>query len=433
MAKVDNIKKLNSVEVSKTSVTITDLVIKDEDFVQYVANADNKEQAVLEVISLGVQTLNTLKNSIEKDFTKQVFKEMSESMDKTLDTTLTSIKDEFNHFFDDEDGAFIKELNDSSSELSQKLKDEFDNFLDPGKTESAISKIKEVLSEAKEQSKLSFEEALNPSIESSKIYELKTQLVDTFSKKIDEISSQVNDLTTALGIEDKTKELKEKSTQKGVEFEEVVQAKLVEVCPNDFVQRVSSEQGTIDSDKGDHVIEISNPSDEKVNIVIESKAGSNFDSTTKIKTYMDLAMKNRDSQIGIMVFDNVSRYKELSSSPFFMVDENKIAVVLDKDNTDDDTALRVACVFARQLALQISTTSSSREKVDVSSIKSELETIYGSISNLRAIRIANSKAKEQIERANGLLEEKQRTIIDNIDNIFEIISATNDEKGKKND
>ena len=199
------------------------------------------------------------------------------------------------------------------------------------------------------------------------------------------------------------------------------------------MQRVSSEQGTIDSDKGDHVIEISSPSDEKVNIVIESKAGSNFDSTTKIKTYMDLAMKNRDSQIGIMVFDNVSRYKELSSSPFFMVDENKIAVVLDKDNTDDDTALRVACVFARQLALQISTTSGSREKVDVSSIKSELETIYGSISNLRAIRIANSKAKEQIERANGLLEEKQRTIIDNIDNIFEIISATNDEKGKQND
>ena len=171
MAKADNIKQLNKIDVKKSTVTINQLEVNDEDFAQYVANAENKEQAVMEVISLGVQTLNTLKNSIEKDFTKQVFKEMSESMDKTLDTTLTSIKDEFNHFFDDEDGAFIKELNDSSSELSQKLKDEFDNFLDPGKTESAISKIKEVLAEAKEQSKISFEEALNPSVESSKIYE----------------------------------------------------------------------------------------------------------------------------------------------------------------------------------------------------------------------------------------------------------------------
>ena len=174
MAKADNIKQLNKIDVKKSTVTINQLEVNDEDFAQYVANAENKEQAVMEVISLGVQTLNTLKNSIEKDFTKQVFKEMSESMDKTLDTTLTSIKDEFNHFFDDEDGAFIKELNDSSSELSQKLKDEFDNFLDPGKTESAISKIKEVLAEAKEQSKISFEEALNPSVESSKIYELKS-------------------------------------------------------------------------------------------------------------------------------------------------------------------------------------------------------------------------------------------------------------------
>ena len=101
-------------------------------------------------------------------------------MDKTLDTTLTSIQDEFNNYFDDEDGTFIKELNDSSSELSKTLKEEFENFLDPSKAESAITKIKEVLTEAKEQSKISFEEALNPSVESSKIYELKTQLVDSF-------------------------------------------------------------------------------------------------------------------------------------------------------------------------------------------------------------------------------------------------------------
>ena len=72
-----------------------------------------------------------------------------------------------------------------------------------------------------------------------------------------------------------------------------------------------------------------------------------------------------------------------------MIDQNKLAVALDKENTDEDTALRVACVFARQLALQISTNSSSREKIDVRSIKSELETIWASINNLRSIRIAN--------------------------------------------
>ena len=186
MAKSDKVKQLNKIEVNSSEVIINDLVIENEELSQYIASSENKEQALLEVISLGVQTLNTLKNSIEKDYTKKVFKEMSESMDKTLDTTLTSIQDEFNNYFDDEDGTFIKELNDSSSELSKTLKEEFENFLDPSKTESAITKIKEVLTEAKEQSKLSFEEALNPSVESSKIYELKTQLVDSFNNKIDE-------------------------------------------------------------------------------------------------------------------------------------------------------------------------------------------------------------------------------------------------------
>ena len=350
MAKSDKVKQLNKIEVNSSEVIINDLVIENEELSQYIASSENKEQALLEVISLGVQTLNTLKNSIEKDYTKKVFKEMSESMDKTLDTTLTSIQDEFNNYFDDEDGTFIKELNDSSSELSKTLKEEFENFLDPSKTESAITKIKEVLTEAKEQSKISFEEALNPSVESSKIYELKTQLVDSFNNKIDEISTQVSDLTTALGIEEKTAELKEKSTQKGLEFEEVVQTKLVDLAPNDFVSRVSKEKGSVaKSDKGDHVLTISQGNENEVNIVFESKSGNDFDSTSKIKKYLDEAMKNRDSEVGVMVFDEISRYKELSANPFFIIDENKLAVYLDKENSVDDTAFRVCYVYARQL------------------------------------------------------------------------------------
>jgi len=146
---------------------------------------------------------------------------------------------------------------------------------------------------------------------------------------------------------------------------------------------------------------------------------------------MDDAMKNRDSLIGIIVFDNVSRYKELSKSPFFMIDQNKLAVALDKENTDEDTALRVACVFARQLALQISTNSSSREKIDVRSIKSELETIYGLMYNLRSIRLANSTAIKQVNKANDLLRDKQKAILDNITNIFEIINETNDKEAEE--
>ena len=419
MAKSEKVKQLNKIEVNSSEVIINDLVIENEELSQYIASSENKEQALLEVISLGVQTLNTLKNSIEKDYTKKVFKEMSESMDKTLDTTLTSIQDEFNNYFDDEDGTFIKELNDSSSELSKTLKEEFENFLDPSKTESAITKIKEVLTEAKEQSKLSFEEALNPSVESSKIYELKTQLVDSFNNKIDEISTQVSDLTTALGIEEKTAELKEKSTQKGLEFEEVVQTKLVELAPNDFVSRVSKEKGSVaKSDKGDHVLTISQGNENEVNIVFESKSGNDFDSTSKIKKYLDEAMKNRDSEVGVMVFDEISRYKELSANPFFIIDENKLAVYLDKENSVDDTAFRVCYVYARQLALKISKTNVTSNEVDLSMLLDELNDIFTEINNLRAIKMANTEAKGQIDKSTQLLEGKQTKIKKSLEKLF---------------
>jgi len=419
MARSDKVKQLNKIEVNSSEVIINDLVIENEELTQYIASSENKEQALLEVISLGVQTLNTLKNSIEKDYTKKVFKEMSESMDKTLDTTLTSIQDEFNNYFDDEDGTFIKELNDSSSELSKTLKEEFENFLDPSKTESAITKIKEVLTEAKEQSKISFEEALNPSIESSKIYELKTQLVDSFNNKIDEISTQVSDLTIALGIEEKTAELKEKSTQKGLEFEEVVQTKLVDLAPNDFVSRVSKEKGSVaKSDKGDHVLTISQGNENEVKIVFESKSGNDFDSTSKIKKYLDEAMKNRDSEVGVMVFDEISRYKELSANPFFIIDENKLAVYLDKENPENDTAFRVCYVYARQLALKISKTNVTSNEVDLSMLHDELNDIFTEINNLRAIKLANTEAKGQIDKSTQLLEGKQSKIKKSLEKLF---------------
>ena len=425
MAKSDKVKQLNKIEVNSSEVIINDLVIENEELSQYIASSENKEQAFLEVISLGVQTLNTLKNSIEKDYTKKVFKEMSESMDKTLDTTLTSIQDEFNNYFDDEDGTFIKELNDSSSELSKTLKEEFENFLDPSKTESAITKIKEVLTEAKEQSKISFEEALNPSIESSKIYELKTQLVDSFNNKIDEISTQVSDLTIALGIEEKTAELKEKSTQKGLEFEEVVQTKLVDLAPNDFVSRVSKEKGSVaKSDKGDHVLTISQGNENEVKIVFESKSGNDFDSTSKIKKYLDEAMKNRDSEVGVMVFDEISRYKELSANPFFIIDENKLAVYLDKENSEDDTAFRVCYVYARQLALKISKTNVTSNEVDLSMLHDELNDIFTEINNLRAIKLANTEAKGQIDKSTQLLEGKQSKIKKSLEKLFTELEST---------
>ena len=152
--------------------------------------------------------------------------------------------------------------------------------------------------------------------------------------------------------------------------------------------------------------------------MFESKSGNDFDSTSKIKKYLDEAMKNRDSEVGVMVFDEISRYKELSSNPFFIIDENKLAVYLDKENSEDDTAFRVCYVYARQLALKISKTNVTSKEVDLSMLHDELNDIFTEINNLRAIKMANTEAKGQIDKSTQLLEAKQTKIKKSLEKLF---------------
>ena len=74
MAKSDKVKQLNKIEVNSSEVIINDLVIENEELSQYIASSENKEQALLEVISLGVQTLNTLKTQSKKIIRKKFLK-----------------------------------------------------------------------------------------------------------------------------------------------------------------------------------------------------------------------------------------------------------------------------------------------------------------------------------------------------------------------
>ena len=74
MAKSDKVKQLSKIEVNSSEVIINDLVIENEELSQYIASSENKEKALLEVISLGVQTLNTLKTQSKKIMRKKYLK-----------------------------------------------------------------------------------------------------------------------------------------------------------------------------------------------------------------------------------------------------------------------------------------------------------------------------------------------------------------------
>ena len=107
MAKVEKINQANdNITINGDSVTFSDLTITNKDLADYLSESDNALKTLESIIEIGVKTMNSLKNSIERDFTKQTFETIAEEMKKNLADSVDDMGDEFNKYFN-EDGEFV--------------------------------------------------------------------------------------------------------------------------------------------------------------------------------------------------------------------------------------------------------------------------------------------------------------------------------------
>ena len=70
--------------IKKDSVTFNDLTVINKELASYLEESDNRVETLINILDTGVKTLNSLKNSIERDFTKQTFDSISTEMKKKL-------------------------------------------------------------------------------------------------------------------------------------------------------------------------------------------------------------------------------------------------------------------------------------------------------------------------------------------------------------
>jgi hypothetical protein len=74
----------DSISIKKDSVTFNDLTIINKDLASYLEESDDRVETLINILDVGVKTLNSLKNSIERDFTKQTFETISTEMKKNI-------------------------------------------------------------------------------------------------------------------------------------------------------------------------------------------------------------------------------------------------------------------------------------------------------------------------------------------------------------
>tara|TARA_B100000131_G_C18118887_1_gene612177 strand:- start:2358 stop:3647 length:1290 start_codon:yes stop_codon:yes gene_type:complete len=423
--KIENNK--DSVSIKKDSVTFNDLTIINKDLASYLEESDDRVETLINIIEVGVKTLNSLKNSIERDFTKQTFETISSEMKKNLSESIEDIGDEFEKYFN-EDGEFVKELQANKEKMIGELNLELKNFIDPKNSDSALSKLTEILESEEGKVLNAFETALNPENSESQIFQLKNKLEKKISEEVKTLSDDIEKILQELKIDKATKDLKEKSTAKGATHEDNVQQALSEIAVGDVIERTGEIVGLVPKSKvGDHVVKLnSNTKVGDLKIVFESKSANTYNSSSAITKELDTAIKNRDADFGIFVFDSYERYDKVSSQPFALLSENMAITVLNEEV--GTLPLKIAFIWAKTLLMNADSVTSKEVVISYDEIIKVLSESIKEIKRISTAKSNNKKAYDAIDANETLLPEIRKNVEDKLKDLITLLDGETDEK-----
>ena len=417
----------DSISIKKDSVTFNDLTIINKDLASYLEESDDRVETLINIIDVGVKTLNSLKNSIERDFTKQTFETISTEMKKNLFQSIEDLGDEFDKYFK-EDGEFVTELNMNKKKMVEELNEELKNFIDPKNSESALSKLTEILETEEGKVLNAFEKALNPENSESQIFQLKNKLEKKITEEVKTLSDDIEKILQELKIDKATKDLKEKSTAKGATHEDYVQQALSEIAVGDVVERTGEIVGLLPKSKvGDHVVKLnSNNKFGDLKIVFESKSANTYNSSSAIIKELDTAIKNRDADFGIFVFDSYERYDKVSSQPFALLSENMALAVLNEEV--GDLPLKIAYIWAKTLLMNSDNVTSKEVVISYDEITKVLSESIKEIKRISTAKSNNKKAWDAIDANETLLPEIRKNVEDKLKDLITLLDGEYDEK-----
>lgn len=421
MAKVEKINQANdNITINGDSVTFSDLTITNKDLADYLSESDNALESLESIIEIGVKTMNSLKNSIERDFTKQTFETIAEEMKKNLSDSVDDMGDEFNKYFN-EDGEFVKELNENKKKLLEELNNELENFVDPSNRESAISKLTEILETEEGKMVDAFEKALNPENSESQIFQLKEKLEKKFTDEIKLLSEDMEKILQELKIDKATTELKEKSTAKGGTHEDFVQQSLSEIAVGDIVERTGEIVGLVPKSKvGDHVVTLNTNSKlSDFKIVFESKSANTYNSSSAITKELTKAMENRGADFGIFVFDSYDRFDKVSSQPFALLSENMALTVLNEDV--GNLPLKISYIWAKNILMNADESTAKELSVSYDEIIKSLNSAIKEVKKLSTAKSNNKKAFDAIDANEQLLPEIRKSVEDTLKDLIDVL------------
>lgn len=315
----------------------------------------------------------------------------------------------------EESGKLPAAVQEKLGEHLTKLAALLDARFDAGRTSSVQHQLKDLISGATSQQVKTLIDELfgerGPLAASNKQIAEKLQLVIGHNT---DVLAKVTSLIDKLEQKRKLDEQHERSTQKGVPFEDQIEVELAAIHGRlgDDVRCVKHETGLIPgSEAGDFLVTISadQTGGRQATFVVEAKTGKL--SGPKAHAALKEAMDNRGAQAGILVFDGVDD-APLRGRQYMAYPDGKIVAVLDGEH--GVLGFEVACIQARLFALAA---VAAAGKVDAKWLVGQCDKLTQLIEEASKIKRGTAAARRGLVTVEDAYDELRRQALELLDGV----------------
>ncbi len=341
------------VKVENDSIIINNIVIDDANTSKILKdiNENKREDFIKKAIIIGAIGLRNLYLTDNVDYVEKEFKELLKSLESQSKDIKNNLEKEF--------GELLK----NSENQSKDMRNMIEKTLDIDSNSSSLGKMRILFEDYFDKRKGKISDLLSPFEDDSPIKKLK-----------EEIFKKIQDLRDELIKEKATKELIEKTTLKGSNFEEVALETVEDFCSEyeDKVSPTGDIQGK-NNKIGDIVIDINGNENKK--IVIECKDSSAYSYKKTIDEIND-AIENRNAKFGIFLFKHQSQIP--SALTPVKITNNYMVTSFDQGIY---LAIRVARLFVEKGM------ESKQKEIPIEEIQKEVENVINRLSDFKNIHM----------------------------------------------
>jgi len=326
------------VVINKGKLTITDFQTADHEVVEYFdkQKPELREDRLVSALRTGVMALKSTEISERVDYVEKKFQNLNHKFVNTMSQTIQETESMYE-----------------------------ENFGEKGK-------FREIMAEHFGEDGILLKEILDPNREGSPFYKLKS-----------EVQSAISNLRQDLGIKEKEDEIKNRTTLKGADFEDLCQDLLESFAKifGDIIENTTSMTGKVKrSKKGDFVLTLA---DSSRKITFETKDVGSI-SANEIRKILDEAIENREASYGVLVAKSVEAVPK-SIGWFQEIGNDKLVVALgsNSEGSFHDELLLIAYKLARA---KVNSQSLKEKQVDTEFIETKIEAIKQKIQKFRTIK-----------------------------------------------